>query len=245
MFDGTPTPPLNFVYTQPMPCPYIHDKMERRLATDISSIRGQKCHNILAEAGFRRSQHISYKPACPSCNACKPIRVLAKQFAWSKTQKRVFNRNKDLIKACVPPIATKELFELFKNYQMVRHNGGEMALMDYADFRGMLETSPINTSVITYRSKISLELVGAVLLDEQRDGYSAVYSFFDCLQKKRSMGTFIILDLIDDLQPKNLDHLYLGYWIAQSKKMSYKANFGPAEIFSKSSWVRLDKHSLF
>ena len=98
MFDGTLTPPLNFVYTQPMPCPYIHDKMERRLATDISSIRGQKCHNILAEAGFRRSQHISYKPACPSCNACKPIRVLAKQFTWNKTQKRVFNRNNDLIK---------------------------------------------------------------------------------------------------------------------------------------------------
>ena len=70
-------------------------------------------------------------------------------------------------------------------------------------------------------------------------------AFLIVFSEKRSMGTFIILDLIDDLQRKNLDHLYLGYWIAQSKKMSYKANFGPAEIFANSSWVKLDKHSLF
>ena len=58
MFDATLTPPINFVYTQPMPCPYIDHKIERRLATDISTIRGKKCHNILAQAGFRRSQHL-------------------------------------------------------------------------------------------------------------------------------------------------------------------------------------------
>ena len=114
-----------------------------------------------------------------------------------------------------------------------------MALMDYSDFRGMLETSPIKTSIKTYRLEVSRELIGAVLLDDQSDGYSAVYSFFNCLQPERSMGTFIILDLIDDLRHKDLDYLYLGYWIAQSRKMSYKANFRPAEILIGPNWVEL------
>ena len=114
-----------------------------------------------------------------------------------------------------------------------------MALMDYSDFRGMLETSPIKTFIKTYRLEVSKELIGAVLLDDQNDGYSAVYSFFNCLQPERSMGTFIILDLIDDLRHKDLDYLYLGYWIAQSRKMSYKANFRPAEILKGPNWVEL------
>ena len=239
MFDATFTPPINFVYTQPMPCPYIDHKMERRLVTDISTTRGKKYHNILAEAGFRRSQHISYKPACPSCSACKPIRVVAKTFTRTKSQKRIYNRNQDLVTEYLTPVATPELFELFQNYQMLRHSGGEMALMNYADFRGMLETSPINTFIKTYRLKISRELVGVVLLDEQRDGYSAVYSFFNCLQPERSMGTFIILDLIEDLIDNNLNYLYLGYWIEKSRKMSYKANFRPAEILTSTNWVEL------
>tara|TARA_B100000989_G_scaffold296941_1_gene281326 strand:- start:3562 stop:4284 length:723 start_codon:yes stop_codon:yes gene_type:complete len=239
MFDATFTPPINFVYTQPMPCPYINHKMERRLATDISTTRGKRYHNILAEAGFRRSQHISYKPACPSCSACKPIRVVAKTFTRTKSQKRIYNRNQDLVTEYLTPVASPEFFELFRNYQMLRHSGGEMALMDYADFRGMLETSPINTFIKTYRLKISRELVGVVLLDEQKDGYSAVYSFFNCLQPERSMGTFIILDLIEDLRHNNLNYLYLGYWIEKSRKMSYKANFRPAEILTSSNWVEL------
>ena len=239
MFDATLTPPINFVYTQPMPCPYIDHKMERRLATDISTIRGKKCHNILAQAGFRRSQHISYKPACRSCSACKPIRVVAKKFNRTKSQKRIYNRNRDLVTEYLTPVATPELFELFQNYQMFRHSGGEMALMDYSDFRGMLETSPIKTSIKTYRLEVSRELIGAVLLDDQSDGYSAVYSFFNCLQPERSIGTFIILDLIDDLRHKDLDYLYLGYWIAQSRKMSYKASFRPAEILIGPNWVEL------
>ena len=240
MFDATFTPPINFVYTQAMPCPYIDHKMERRLVTDISTTRGKKYHNILAEAGFRRSQHISYKPACPFCSACKPIRVVAKTFTRTKSQKRIYNRNQDLVTEYLTPVATPELFELFRNYQMLRHSGGEMALMDYSDFRGMLETSPINTFIKTYRLKISRELVGVVLLDEQRDGYSAVYSFFNCLQPERSMGTFIILDLIEDLRHNNLNYLYLGYWIEKSRKMSYKANFRPAEILTSTNWVELN-----
>ena len=239
MFDATLTPPINFVYTQPMPCPYIDHKMERRLATDISTINGKKYHSILAESGFRRSQHISYKPACPSCSACKPIRVVVKKFARTKSHKRIYNRNRDLVTEYQTSVATPELFELFKNYQTLRHSGGEMALMDYGDFRGMLETSPINTFIKTYRLEVSRKLIGAVLLDEQRDGYSAVYSFFTCLQPERSMGTYIILDLLDDLRRNDLDYLYLGYWIAQSRKMSYKSNFRPAEILEGSNWVDL------
>ena len=239
MFDGTLNPPLTFFHTQPMPCPYINKKIERRLATDISSLRGKNSHDALAKAGFRRSQHISYKPACPNCNACKPIRVCAREFLWTKRYRRILNKNKDLVKTWDEAVATEDLFQLFKRYQVSRHSGGEMGLMDYIDFRGMIEKSPIETFIVQYRLEPSSKLIGAVLIDQQKDGFSAVYSFFDTSQPNRSLGNFMVLDLIKYTKEIGMDYLYLGYWIEGSKKMSYKADFLPAEILLSNGWTKI------
>ncbi|MBH68639.1 MAG: arginyltransferase [Rhodospirillaceae bacterium] len=237
MFDGTVNPPLAFVHTLPVPCPYLTGKTERRLATDISSLRGQNSHDILAEGGFRRSQHISYRPACPGCDACKAIRIRVEDFQWTKRFRRIRNRNRDLTKSWAKARVTEEQFRLFKYYQLSRHSGGEMALMDYVDFRGMIENSPIETHLIEYRNPVSESLIGAILVDRQRDGYSAVYSFFDPRFPKRSMGNYMVLDLIQSAKTSGINYVYLGYWIEESSKMSYKTNFQPAELLQSIGWT--------
>lgn len=239
MFDGTTAPPLVFFHTLPMPCPYLDGRTERRLVADISSRRGRVSHDVLARAGFRRTQHLCYRPACPSCTACVPIRVRAADFHWSRAFRRICNRNRDIVGTWSEGRATTEQFALFKRYQSSRHSDGEMSLMDYVDFGEMIERSPIETRVIEYREAPSGDLVGVMLVDLQDDGLSAVYSFFAAEQSERSLGSFMVLDLIERTVARGLEHVYLGYWIAETRKMAYKSRFHPVEILDESGWTEL------
>ena len=103
------------------------------------------------------------------------------------------------------------------------------------DFISMVENSPIETFIANYRDADG-RLVGCVLTDVQEDGLSAVYSFFDPAQEARSLGTYMILDLLDYSRKSGLRWLYLGYYVAGSQKMMYKARFRPAEVFTGGSW---------
>ena len=99
----------------------------------------------------------------------------------------------------------------------------------------MIENSPIESFVANYRDQDG-KLVGAVLTDVQEDGLSAVYSFYDPAESSRSLGTFMILDLLDYTRHNGLEWLYLGYFVNGSQKMMYKSRFQPAEIFVGGQW---------
>ena len=86
--------PLRLRVTRSQKCAYLLDQTEQRLATDISE--HPDTHDRLAETGFRRVENWVYKPACPSCNACQPIRVKAEQFKPSRNIARIQAKNRDL-----------------------------------------------------------------------------------------------------------------------------------------------------
>lgn len=239
MFDGSIAPPLVFAHTLPMPCPYLPDRVERRLVADISSRRGRASHDALARAGFRRAQTLCYRPACPSCSACVPIRTRARDFAWTRSHRRALARNRDLAADWRPARATAEQFALFKRYQASRHGGGEMGAMDFVDFAEMIERTPIESRVVEFRRPGGGALAGAMLADMQDDGLSAVYSFFDDAEPGRGLGGYMVLRLVERARALGLDYVYLGYWIAETRKMSYKARFRPAEILTRDGWTEL------
>ena len=116
-----------------------------------------------------------------------------------------------------------------------RHGTGDMARMTRQDYAEMVASSPIDTAIIEYRDGEG-ELVAACLTDRTADGFSAVYSFFDPEQKKRSLGSFIILSLIEQARIERLPYVYLGYWIEESRKMSYKSKFEPIEGYGPAGW---------
>lgn len=235
MHDATLAPPLGFFHTLPMPCPYLEGRMERRLVCDLSTRRGRHAHDTLARSGFRRTQHLAYRPACAGCNACVPVRLRTDGFRWSKSHRRVLKANGDLDGEHVPNEATREQYELFIRYQAGRHGDGEMALMDFADYAAMIERSPIDTDVIEYRDLRGV-LWAAILVDHQEDGLSAVYSFFEPGADKRALGRFMILDLVRRATWKKLPYVYLGYWIEGCRKMDYKTRFQPVELLSPEGW---------
>ena len=219
-------------------CPYISGNIEQRIAVDIDF--QPSTHDTLARAGFRRVENWVYKPACPNCNACVPWRVDVKKFRPSRNMSRIISTNRDLIRSSSDPVATTKHYQLFKLYIANRHDDGQMARMDSDDFRSMISNSPIETILVNYHNQ-NQELVGSVLTDVQKDGLSAVYSFFDPAECHRSVGTYMIVDLIKYASELELPWLYLGYYVAQSSKMSYKARFQPAEVFQEGKWQIFDK----
>lgn len=235
MTTQAPKPPLVFYRTGPMPCPYIGGKVERNLFTELNGAQAQRLHDQLAQAGFRRSHHIVYRPACPGCNGCVPVRIPVKTFRMTRSQRRVWNKNADLTVSTTIARASEEHYELFTRYQNARHSGGEMATMSFSDFRAMIEDSVVQTELVTIRDSGG-RLVGACLTDILSHGYSAVYSYFDPEEDQRSLGTFCVLRLLERARQRDLDHLYLGYWIAECAKMTYKSRFRPVEHLGHSGW---------
>lgn len=219
-----------------MPCPYLDGKVERNLFTELRGAQAQDLHDQLALAGFRRSHHIVYRPACPGCNGCVPIRLPVSSFRPSRSQQRVWNRNADLVVRTEPALATDEHYDLFSRYQRARHGGSEMAAMSFSDFRAMVEDSVVNTELMSIRDP-SGALLGACLTDILSSGLSAVYSYFEPTEERRSLGTFSILKLVQEAGARARPHVYLGYWIEDCAKMTYKSRFQPVEHLGPDGWT--------
>ncbi len=137
--------------------------------------------------------------------------------------------------------ATQEQFDLLSGYLEARHAEGGMAGMDAVDYSTMIEETPVNTRVTEYRKRTLEEdapetLVAACLTDKLDDGLSMIYSFYDTFAADRSLGTYMILAHIEWARRLGLPHVYLGYWIKESDKMSYKARFRPLEVFLDDEW---------
>ncbi len=230
---------LQFFYgTAPQPCPYIAGQSESKAVTELASADADSLHDILSQAGFRRSHSIAYRPACPTCKACVPVRVRTADFQLTKSMRRVVRRNQDLTWREIAPFATQEQFALFKRYEHVRHGDGEMALMDFHDYRAMVEDTPVDTCLVEFRDARN-RLAAVSLTDRLQDGLSGVYKFFAPERLTTSTGTFVILWYIERAKILGLPYVYLGYWIAQAPKMAYKERFQPLEALTHNGWRTL------
>lgn len=230
--------PRFFFATTNLPCPYIEGQVERRVVTELVGRNASALHDQLSAAGFRRSHGIVYAPACPCCQACMAVRIVVKDFKFSKSQRRIFNKNTDLSVEEVPPVATTEQFQIFDSYQQRRHSGGDMSKMDFYEYQSLIEETPVNTFIGEFRNKQN-RLLGAMLTDRVENGLSAVYSFFDADSDPRSLGTYMILWLVEQAKRNGLNYVYLGYWVENSPKMAYKASFKPLEMRTPNGWEPL------
>ena len=229
-----------FFATPTAPCPYLPERVERKLFTPLVGADPNGLHDLLSASGFRRSQSIVYKPACEGCRACVPVRVRVRDFHASRSMRRAEARNGDLRAVEQPPLATSEQYALFRRYQCSRHADSGMAGMDFGDYQDMIEDTTVDTVVVEFRDAGGA-LRGACLTDHMADGYSLCYSFFDPDAARRSLGSHIVLWHVREAQRRALPYVYLGYWIAESPKMSYKTRFRPLEglVLALQGWRNL------
>lgn len=234
-----------FFVTNPGPCPYIAGKTERKVFTELSGAHADELNEALGRIGFRRSQNVAYRPSCIDCKSCVSVRVLTDEFQPNATQRRIIKRNADLAVSACRPWSTSEQYELLRRYLSQRHPSGGMAGMDDMDYADMVEQSPVRSHVVEYRTPGRFgrlgELVGACLTDQQGDGLSMIYSFYDAEAEGRpGLGNYIIMDHIMRAKAAGLPYVYLGYWVEGAARMQYKIRYRPMEKLGPDGWERFE-----
>lgn len=234
--------PVRVYLNHPAPCPYLPGLEEQRilipLAEDFETAQEQA--SFFTRLGFRRSQNMLYRPQCPSCMACQSLRIVVDAFQHSETQARVVRRNNQFVwqETSLTKAATI-LYPLFHRYQQARHSSSDMAQFTEEDFHSLLAPAASGNTCFTLIDPADGQVIGAILADRTADGYSAVYSFYDPAYTASSLGTELVLRLVGQARADTLPYIYLGYWVRDCSKMSYKNKFRPAEILGAEGWTNL------
>lgn len=233
---------LAFYASEPHQCNYLPDKQALTVFADPNVSMTTAIYSRIIEYGFRRSGEYVYIPKCPECNLCISVRIPVSEFVPSRNQRRVINKNSDLSVHQHAPTFNEEHYQLYRRYIHSRHIGGGMDNPTQEDYLKFLSSTWSDT--VFYEIRSQNQLIGVTVADRLHTGLSAVYTFFDPDQEKRSPGSCAILWLIEETQRLGLRWLYLGYYIPNCQKMNYKARYRPLEAFISGHWRKYDKHQL-
>jgi leucyl-tRNA---protein transferase len=183
---------------------------------------------------WRRFGSTLFRPRCPSCNACEPIRTIVSEFRPNRSQRRVMKANAGLtLMEIGHPTVSDEKMDLY-----FRHH------LHHFEQKGW--PRPSRESILNHLAFVTddcyatqewnffrdQKLIGVIFVDQLSDGLSGIYFYFDPEYRQLSPGTWMCLSMIDRAIDLGLPYVYLGYLVRGCRSMEYKAHFQPYELLS-------------
>lgn len=225
----------NLAASEAFECPYLPQREARQ--TVISGRLPPGGYHLLMDLNFRRMGPIYYRPTCAGCQACQALRLPVAAFTPSRSQRRCWSDNAALTMRVAAPEPDEERLALYRRYLAGRHADGRMD--GSTDELASLYHPAAGAFEVTYR--LSGRLLAVGIFDAEPRALSAVYCYFDPDEARRGLGVFNVLWLIEECRQRRVPYLYLGYYVADSPKMAYKARYQPCERLSEDGrWVPLD-----
>ncbi|HEY8354854.1 MAG TPA: arginyltransferase [Methylophilaceae bacterium] len=229
---------IQFYVTTPYSCGYIRGRLAQSMIAAPHHLIDADIYGELIQLGFRRSGKFAYRPHCENCNACIPVRIPVADFHPSRSQRRAWKRHGNLSATVLPVEFSEEHFQLYQAYQLTRHTEDPAEQDTEEQYRSFLIQSNVESRLVEFRQDGVLKMVSVV--DLVTDGVSAVYTFYDTTDAASSYGTYGVLWQVEWTHRLGKPYLYLGYWIAESRKMAYKQNFSPLQALRNGEWQLLE-----
>ena len=240
-----PLTALQFYATAPYACSYLPNKTARSQVATPSHLIHADVYNDLLNAGFRRSGLYTYRPYCDECKACVATRILVNQFLPSRSQRRAQKKHTGLVASVLNLGYQEEHYQLYQRYQNERHAGGDMDSEGQDQYMQFLLQSRVNSRIVEFRDGPHDSQPGHLrmvsMIDILEQGISSVYTFYDTSIQTSSYGIYSILWQIEQARVMGLPYLYLGYYIKESDKMSYKVKYQPMEGLIDDHWQPLSE----
>lgn len=236
MTEPPSAPRLGFFTSPPHECGYLPEREAVTMFADPRINLSVEAYTWLSAHGFRRSGTHVYRPHCGACSACIPVRIAVPEFEPSRAQRRTLARNEDIEVVQRPARFEREQFALYERYLSARHRDSHMDSTNPSAYMSFLTALWCDTSF--YEFRLRGELLAVAVVDRLGDGLSSVYTYFSPDHRTRSLGRYAILKQVEWAAAAGLPWVYLGYWIQQCRKMSYKQEYAPLEFYLDGEWTR-------
>jgi arginine-tRNA-protein transferase len=182
--------------------------------------------------GWRRFGDTLFRPRCPSCNACRSLRVVVDRFRPDRSQRRVRQANVGQVRLEIGrPAVSDDKLRLYDSYHAFQSDfkgWPTHAPKDAAGYANSFVDNPFPTQEWCYYVKD--RLIGVGYVDDLPGGLSAIYFFYDPDYRHLSPGTWNVLSILDHAADRRIPFVYLGYYVAGCRSMTYKVRFRPNQV---------------
>jgi arginine-tRNA-protein transferase len=220
--------------TTPHPCTYLSGELAQSAFISPAFDVTNAVYTHLLAHGFRRSGDDVYRPQCSTCQQCVAVRIAVQDFKPNRKQKRCWQANTETTAIIKPAVFEIAHYEMYMRYQKHRHADSGMANSSVDDYINFLGSSWCDARFVEF--SIAGELAGVAVVDFMTNALSAVYTFFEPKFSNYSLGVYAVLWQIEQAKSLALDYVYLGFWIKNCQKMSYKTQYQPLQGLVNQQW---------
>lgn len=206
------------------PCPYLPGREKRYEYFLAGQLSGAEISSYLA-VGWRKFGLYYFRPACPDCQACTPLRIPVADFIPSRSQRRILKKGAALSVGFGALRLSDRAFAVYSEHSR-RRFGQEPDVEDFILNFYLTSCPSMQTEI-----QVDGELAGIGFLDLGDDCLSSVYFCFDPAYAEFNLGTFSILHEIEQARTLGLSYYYLGYTMPHCRSLAYKGEFHPHQIF--------------